>query len=87
MNSPYNIEYDINKLKEKALRMLLEEHLMKVGESDSFHFGGGEYKIERLADGFFGISVWLGDKYGAVKEYSTLGKLFTHFFRCNNISY
>ena len=81
------ITEEIKNLKEKALRMLLEEHLMKVGESDSFHFSRTEYKVEKLENNYFGISVWLGDKYGPVKEFSSLGKLFMYFFMSNNISY
>lgn len=81
------ITQEIKELKKKAFRMLLEEHLMKVGESDSFYFFRNEYKIERLENNHFGISIWLGDRYSPVKEFSSLGKLFTHFFRCNNINY
>lgn len=81
------ITEEIKNLKEKALRMLLEEHLMKVGESDFFHFTRTEYKVEMLENNYFGISVWLGDKYGPVKEFSSLGKLFMYFFMSNNISY
>lgn len=79
------MEKEIKKVKDLALRMLLEEHLYKIRESDSFHFGNIEYKIERVEDGF-SISRWVGDSYTKGMIFSSLGKLFNHFFTTNGIN-
>ena len=74
-----------NIVKHKALRMLCEEHLYKCGESDTIFFGGNEYKIMKIEGGFI-IQRWLGNMYDKGKVFSSLGKLFNHFFITNGIN-
>ena len=38
----------MQEIKDMALKMMVEEYLYKVGESDCFEYQGREYKIERM---------------------------------------
>lgn len=73
----------IEEVKALALRMMVEEHLYKYGESDDFNYGGNQYHIERVKGGFE-LST-KGKICGQI--YPTLGRLFAHFFRINFIKY
>lgn len=69
-------------LKKYALRTLIEEHLWKVGESDSFTYNNTKYKLEKTSDGFALIR---NDK---VMSFNTrMSRIFSELFRRNNISY
>lgn len=73
----------IEEVKALALRMMVEEHLYKYGESDSFNYGGNQYCIERVKGGFE-----LSTRGKICPQiYPTLGRLFAHFFRINFIKY
>ena len=74
---------NIEEVKALALRMMVEEHLYKYGESDDFNYGGNQYHIERVQGGF--ELSRKGKICGQI--YPTLGRLFAHFFKINFIKY
>ena len=75
----------MQEIKDMALKMLVEESLYKVGESDCFEYQGREYKIERMDNGF--ALLWkVGNRYTGF-VYPTMSMLFSFFFRKVQISY
>ena len=76
----------IEEVKALALRMMVEEHIYKVGESDSFYFGGYKYEIERVENGF-ALSTILTRGKARTMVFPTLGRLFGYFFRIKFINY
>ena len=76
----------IEEVKALALRMMVEEHLYKYGESDSFYYGGYQYCIERVKGGFE-LSTILTSGKVSPQIFPTLGRLFGYFFRIKFIKY
>lgn len=78
-------------LKKSALRNLLEEHLWKVGESDTFTLGGPNgpivYRMERTD---YGWALQYGSERSErrnVEAFPTMGRLYNHIFRGLGIAY
>lgn len=76
----------IEEVKELALRMMIEEHLYKYGDSDDFNYSGYQYHIERVKGGFE-LSTILTNGKVSPQIFPTLGRLFGYFFRIKFIKY
>ena len=72
----------INQFKTYALQTMCEEHLWKVGESDTFKLKDWEYKIEKTDKGYT-----LTTNGTTFNEFPTMGKLFHYMFDSRWISY
>ena len=72
-------------LKNKALRNLVEEHLWKIGESDTYHLGERVYELERIEYGFR-LSVD-DDKHNVhySKDFPNMGRCYYYLFNLRGI--
>ena len=72
----------IGEFKDYALRFFTEEHLWKIGESDTFSINENLYKIERVENGF---DLLKNNMF--IKNFPTGGKLFGYLLNKFSIHY